>query len=277
MKCLACVAVLFGLFTSHAAAMEPSELRQLLKRPRVAKFKGEAREASGFRDTFITDSDIAFPFVVNGDGVATKLQLINFEAREVEYEIFFLDDEGFPIRLPIRDRGNVSSFKARISNLGSTTIETTATGDLTIAWAFFDAGTNKVAGNAVLELGTELGIFAASYPAQFFGDKRVKAYFDNTRDNETDFSIVNISTSDAEVAVTLRGEDGSSMKAETIRITSLGVANYTPADASHAARGARGTIDISYPAGQRGGVAVLGIQFYSGDGGLVFHPGFTIE
>lgn len=257
--------------------MEPSELRQLLKRPRVAKPKGQVRGASAFRDTFITDSDVVFPFVVNADGLTTKLQLINFEAKEVEYEIFFVDDEGFPVRLPIRDRGNVSSFKARISNLGSTTIETTATGDLTIAWAFFDAGTNKVAGNAVLELDTEIGIFGASYPSQYFGDKRVKAYFDNTRGDETDFSIVNISTTDAQVAVTLRGEDGSSLRAETIAVPSLGVTNYTPADVAEGARNARGTIDLVYPAGQRGGVAVMGIHFFANDGGLTFHPGFTIE
>jgi hypothetical protein len=257
--------------------MEPSELRQLLKRPRVAKAKsGEARQASAFRDTFITDSDVVFPFVVNADGLTTKIQLINFEAREVEYEIFFVDDEGFPVRLPIRDRGNVSSFKARLNNQGATTIETSGTGDLTIAWAFFDAGTAKVAGNAMLELATEQGTFGASYVAQFLGDKRVRAYFDNREDADTDISIVNVSTNDARVNFTLRGEDGSSLLSDSFTVTSLGAANMTPSDLTARARGVRGTLDAIYPAGQRGGLAVVAIRFYP-EGGLVFMPGFTIE
>ena len=265
-------------------AADRTRLKELLSRrrsttqPEAEKFAPRdarlAYQVSRQRATLVTSADVVLPFILNAEGITTRIRFVNMENQPAEFELFFVDDEGFEAEVDIKGRGTVSGIKATVAVGGGLTIETTGTGDDQLVWAFFDAGRNKLGATVTIEVAEEQGTYGASYSAQFLGDTKIRASFDNTGGADSEVDIINVNTEDAEVAITVRGEDGSAILSTTASLSALGAIGFVPAEEARGARNARGTVELSVPANSRGGLAVVVVQFFE-SGFLTLLPGFA--
>jgi hypothetical protein len=270
--------------TLVAEAADRSKLKELLSRRRdpaktATRFAPKdarlAYQAARQRATLVTSADVVLPFVLNGEGITTRIRLVNMEDQPVELEMLFVDDFGVGAEVDIKGKGFVPTVKTTLAAGGSFTIETSGTGDEQLVWAFFDAGRNNVGATATIEVAEEQGTYGASYSAQYLGDTRVLASFDNTNGADSEISIISTDVDEeVEVSIRLRKEDGSPILATTGSIPPLGAVGFVPADEDSGAENVRGSVEISIPSDSRGGLAVVVVQFFE-SGFLTLLPGFS--
>lgn len=265
------------LFTASLEAADWADLRQILSRPRAfpeQRAASASRHAAAGRATLVTDGDTVLPFIVNRNGIVSKIRLINMETREVNTELFLVDDEGFDREIEFRGRGKVASVRAALPPLGALTLETTGTGDAVLAWGFLDAGNNAVAISVSLELASDAGTYAVGYPAQYVNDKRVRVSYDNTGGVSTEINVINLNFEPVQANVVVRGEDGASQYSGTERIPDSGAIGFAPAEVARQAQNARGTVEFTIPATTRFGIAAVAVQFFE-RGGVNILTGFS--
>ncbi len=271
--------VLFAAFCAMAAeAAGHEDLRRLLRqRGQNTAKENPARGArtSMGRAALVTEGDFVMPFIANGEGLRTRIRLLNMENSDVDLDLFFIDDDGFDAPIDLKDRGTVDNVKLRIPARGVTTIETNARGDDQVVWSFFDAGNARIAATVSVEISGEDGLLGVSYPATHFEDYVTETFFDNTEGSETEISVINLDTGDSSIRVIVRDADGRQIHTSTSDIPGFGAAGFVPADAVRTARGARGSVEFRQRDDSKAGVAVVALQFFD-SGAINIFPGFSV-
>lgn len=270
--------VVFAALCAVAAqAAAPDDLRRLLRQRGQATKHDAARGAKTNlgRAALVTDGDFVMPFVANGDGLRTRIRMLNMENKAVDLELFFIDDDGFDAAIDLKDLGLKQSLQLRIPARGLTTVETSARGDDQVVWSFFDAGTNRIAATVSVEIEGQDGLLGVSYPATHFEDYVTETFFDNTEGSETEISVINLDTRDSTIRVIVRDDEGRQIHTSTRDIAGFGAAGFVPADAVRAARGARGSVEFQQRDSSKAGVAVVALQFFD-SGAINIFPGFSV-
>ncbi|MBL8219219.1 MAG: hypothetical protein JNL62_08310 [Bryobacterales bacterium] len=278
MRRIGSLVVFSALCAVAAEAAGQADLRRLLRQrgSDVKKEKvGRGAKTNLGRAALVTDGDFVMPFIANGDGLRTRIRLLNMENKAVDLELFFIDDDGFDAPVDLRDLGTVENVRLRIPARGVTTVETNARGDDQVVWSFFDAGTNRIAAAVSVEIEGEDGLLGVSYPATHFEDYVTETFFDNTEGSETEISVINLDTRDSTIRVIVRDVDGRQIHTSTRDVAGFGAAGFVPADAVRAARGARGSVEFQQSDSSKAGVAVVAVQFFD-SGAINIFPGFSV-
>ncbi|MBI4910732.1 MAG: hypothetical protein HY820_44370 [Acidobacteria bacterium] len=227
------------------------------------------------RNIYVGVGDAFMPYILNGEGAVTKIRFLNMENEPVEFDFFFVGDDGFANSVELKDLTKVSSIRATIPANGATTIETSGRGDDQVSWAFFDAGKSKIATTVSVELNDGGFINGSSYPASNVLERVVRVPFDNTTGSDSGINFVNLDDVEAVLTVTVRDIDGNQIYLGTIRVPDLGAGDFYPIDVTDQAEGIRGSIEVAIPSNSIGGVAVNGIRFFD-KGGIDLYPGFAM-
>lgn len=266
------------LCISAASAAGTDDLRRLLRQRGQNTTKENAvrgARTSLARAVLVSDGDFIMPFIANGEGLRTRIRLLNMETEAVDLDLFFVDDDGFDTPVDLKDLGSVENVRLRIPARGVTTIETNARGDDYVVWGFFDAGNARVAATVSVEISGEDGLIGVSYPATHFEDFITATVFDNTEGSDTEVSVINLDTNGSEIRVIVRDAGGRQIHTSTRNIPGFGAAGFVPADAASAAQGARGSVEFRQRDGSKAGVAVVAVQFYD-SGAFNIFPGFAV-
>ncbi|MFN7932796.1 MAG: hypothetical protein U0R19_05680 [Bryobacteraceae bacterium] len=278
MRRIGSLVVFAALCAAAAQAAGPEDLRRLLRQRGQTTAKDDTARGAKTnlgRAALVTDGDFVMPFVANGDGLRTRIRMLNMENKAVDLELFFIDDDGFDAAMDLKDLGRKQSVKLRIPARGLTTVETTARGDDQVVWSFFDAGTNRIAATVSVEIEGQDGLLGVSYPATHFEDYVTETFFDNTDGSETEISVINLDTRDSTIRVIVRDDEGRQIHSSTRDIAGFGAAGFVPADAVRAARGARGSVEFQQRDSSKAGVAVVALQFFD-SGAINIFPGFSV-
>jgi hypothetical protein len=278
MRRIGSLVVFSALCAVAAEAAGQDDLRRLLRQRGQSTSKEKAwrgAKSNLGRAALVTDGDFVMPFIANGDGLRTRIRLMNMENRDVDLELFFIDDDGFDAPVDLKDLGTVENLRLRIPARGVTTVETNARGDDQVVWSFFDAGTARIAATVSVEIEGEDGLLGASYPATHFEDYVTETFYDNTEGTETEISVINLDTRDSAIRVVVRDAEGRRIHTSTRDIPGFGAAGFVPGDAVRAARGARGSVEFQQSGNSKAGVAVVAIQFFD-SGAINIFPGFSI-
>lgn len=275
----------FFLLSASLFGATRDDLRRLVKERKTAPRAASAHTSSAhtraagkidrLRNVVISSGDVVMPFIVNADFLRTRIRLVNLEKKDVEFELLFVADDGGEASIDLKDRGLVDAVKGKLAPLGVTTLETTATGEETVVWAFFDANGANIAATVSVELEEDIGIYGASYSALHLLDPKVTTLFDNTEGHDTEISIVNLNTVEANVTLVVRDAEGRTLNTQTQKFGGLNAGGFAPADEVRASRGARGTVECSVDPASKAGVAAMAVQFFE-RGGITFFPGFAL-
>jgi hypothetical protein len=245
-------------------------IRTQVKKPSA----GRSAVRDRARSVLISDGDVVLPYILNGDGLRSRIHLMNLDSTEVDLELYFVDDEGFGVEVDLKERGAADTVKVRIAPHGTATLETSGQGDNPPAWAFFDAGTARIGASVSLDITDNGVVWGATYSALHYADQRVSAVFDNTSGSDCEISIVSISDKEENVTIVVRDADGKELHKTTAALAPYGAMGFTPAQSTRAAINIRGSVEAFIEGESTGGVGVLSVQFYD-QGGINFLPGFT--
>jgi len=274
MKASRIIVALSLLLAMTAAGAERKGIRRGVKRDSTKVQSSRTAIRDYARSVLVSDGDVVLPYILNGDGLRSRIHLMNLEASDVEMELFFVDDEGFAVDVDMKDRGLVDAVKLKIAAHGTATLETSAKGESSPVWAFFDAGSAKIGASVTLDITDNGVLWGATYSALHYADQRVAAVFDNTAGSDCEISIVSISDVEETVAIVVRDADGKQIHKTTAKLPPYGALGFTPADATRAAINIRGSVEAFVEGRSSGGVGLLSVQFYD-KGGINFLPGFT--
>lgn len=269
------------LLLTLALAVSPVAAQRKHARPAATGVPDYASPAklNRSRAVFVGVGDAVMPYVLNGDGAVSKIRLINMEPRPVDFQLFFVGDDGSAATVELKDLTKVSKLSATIPANGATTIETSGratNGNDQVVWAFFDASKARIATTLSVEL-NDGGFFnGSSYPASNVLENIARAPYDNSPGSDSGVNIVNLDPDrSVPLAITVRDIDGNTLYTGTKTVSSLGATDFYPADVTDTTKNARGSIEVSVAAGFTGGVAINGIRFFD-KGGIDLFPGFAM-
>jgi hypothetical protein len=265
----------FFLMTGALSAQQLPFLAKLQKPGSTAAVK--AAKAAGERPMIITQtSDTAIPFVTNGDGLRTRITLLNLEATAATYQIVFVTSDGFSYRPPFVGIEPTNSLRGTIQPHALVELVTDGQGGITTGWALASATGSRVVFAAHNETASPLGGWSSTtyYPGNA-NSKRHKIRFDNRDGYTTNITLNNINTASAAATFVVRDMEGAQIgffegTLESANQYVLDMPNDFPASA-----GIAGTVEISIPASSRSGVGVLGFRINSGNGAVDLIDAFS--
>jgi hypothetical protein len=260
--------------TALAAVAQPRLLLNGLAKP-GARIQQQTTAA---KPMIITQtSDTAIPFITNGDGLRTRITLLNLENTAATYQIVFVSSEGTTYNVPWTDRDPSGNIRGTIQPNSMVELLTTGEGEITTGWSLASATGARVVFTAHNETATGDGHWntATFYPGNS-NSKRQKIRFDNRDGYETTLVLNNINTTATPVTIAVRDAagrligvlDGVSM--DVLNQYAIRMSEDFPASA-----GILGTVEISIPTSSRSGASVLGVRLNASNGAIDLIDSFS--
>jgi hypothetical protein len=197
------------------------------------------------------------------------LTIVNSVSALNNVSVWFFDDSGNPLQLPITVTQfgvpatiNDSHFSAPIAPLGILVAETESpSATPVVGWARIDYESG-VTGYAVFRQRDTSGRdMEGTAPVQPYGAARVLIPFDNIAGFRSAFALANVNASAVTVTAIVRNESGFQVDRESFALPGFGHAAFVSTDWFGATAGIRGTIEFSTGTG----TSLVGI-------GLRFNP-----
>jgi hypothetical protein len=188
------------------------------------------------------------PHIVDGGFWKTSFKFVNLETHSVTFYVYFVDDNGNDLSLPIVGNGSISSFTVTLPATGSTTIETAGTASsLTAGWAFVQqqTATDNIGKFAIFRQHVPGGQDQeATVPAvkQSTGD--IAILFDNTT-YATGIAIANPTIFTIEIGAHFYNRLGALIGTSNIRIPPKGHVAFSVASQFPFTSGMEGSIEFS--------------------------------
>lgn len=226
------------------------------------------------RNLFVTNANAAMPFIFNGEGLWSRMRLVNLETRSVDFEVFFVNDNGSDASVDIKDIGVVASVKGTVQALGTATIDTSGAGNDQIAWAFVDAGGALLTSTVSVEYLDGGFTYGASYAATNVLERKTIVPFDTTDGNDVEVSVVNLNSNAMDINIIIRDGAGQQLASQTKTLDALGAFGFVPTDAVETAKNIRGTVEFSIDPNATGGLGVVNTQYFA-KGGFNLFTGFS--
>lgn len=209
----------------------------------------------------------AVSHVASGGGWKTTLTIVNSASSINNVSVWFFDDNGNPLQLPLTVTQfgvpaaiNDSHFSAPIAPLGLLVVETESPSATTaVGWARINYEA-AVTGYAVFRQRDASGRdMEGTAPVQGFGGARIIVPFDNTAGFRSAFALANMNASTVTVTAVVRNESGFQVDRESFALPGLGHAAFVSTDWFGATAGIRGTIEFSTGTGTS--MAGIGLRF----------------
>ena len=258
------------LMMTLAATAQPRFLDRIGK-------PGTAKSAASQPMIITQTSDTAIPFITNGDGLRTRVTLLNLEATAATYQITFIDSDGRTYNVPWTDRNPVGTIRGTIQPNSMVEFLTTGAGDITTGWSLASATGARVVFSAHNELITADGSWSSAtyYPGNA-NSKRQKIRFDNRDGFVTNLIFTNHNVTAVAVTITIRDANGKELG--TIDGASMAAINQYRIDLVNdfpATVGTLGTVEFSIPTTSRSGMSVLGLRLNSSSGEIDLIDSFS--
>ncbi len=262
------------LLTLAASAQQPRSLAKLRK---PGSTSSAAKAAAGQLPQIITQtSDTAIPFITNGDGLRTRITLLNLEATAATYQIVCVNSEGLGYPVPWADREPTNSVRGTIQPNSIVELTTTGTGGITTGWALASATGARVVFSAHNETATPDGGFSvATYYPGNANSKRQKIRFDNRDGYSTNIVFNNINTASAALTIIVRDAAGKEIGRLEAPMDSANQYAMDMAEDFPASAGILGSVEFSIPTASRSGVGVLGLRLNSSNGAIDLIDAFS--
>ncbi len=199
---------------------------------------------------------------------STTITLVNQGAAPAQAQLNFFDQNGSPLLLPLTFpqtpfSGTIfATSVSRTLNPGSTLLIQTAgpsTQPTQTGWAQLISSGN-VQGHAVFAQSVGSSLQEAVVSLETRNPTSFVLPFDNTAGYDTGVAVANISTSSANVSVTVRDDTGATtLQTRTLTLPAQGQASFSLAGRFSQTVKKLGTVEFVPPAG--GQIGVLGLRF----------------
>lgn len=218
----------------------------------------------GPRRMLTLTGDTVLSHIVDGNYWSTEFTFTNLDSHDVHFIVYFMDDEGRDLEMPVVGQGYVIGMEITLSPMMTYTFETAGTDpDPYQGWAYVgkDVSTDRVAGFGVFRLRiTGHPDYEAVVPLEneFYPDSVM--LFDNTAGFSTGMAIANPHSNAADITVIVRDEDGAEIDRGTFTLgpyshysASLADPKLLPVTANR-----RGTVEFITT---NDGITALGLRF----------------
>jgi hypothetical protein len=230
------------------------------------------------RPAIITQtSDTAIPLVTNGDGLRTRITLLNLENTTASYQMVFVDGDGRSYAVPWAHMDPASTVRGTVPPNSVVELVTSGAGEITTGWSLAAATGARVVFSAHNEVLTADGLWnSATYYPGNATSKRHKIRFDNREGYNTTIVINNINTVETPVTIIIRNAEGTEIASVTDSVLA-GANQYALRlpEEFPATEGILGTIEISIPTTNRSGISLLGFRLNTANGSFDLIDSFS--
>lgn len=223
------------------------------------------------RNVAVFPGDTVIPQVVDGGEWQTSMTFLNLENYPVSFNLYFFNDNGTDMYLPIKGQGVSRGFRITLKTAESMTIDTTGTAaQVGQGWAYFktEKSGDTVGGLAVFKQsvpGRQPSEAVVPVVSQF--DDHFVLLYDNT-EWVTAMAIANPTSTSVLVPLNIRGEDGFILERHTMTLGPYEHRAFViPAEYPITAR-RRGKMEFQTTGF---GVGVLGLRFNGAGAFTSFH------
>ncbi len=233
------------------------------------QYREGGAKKSGVRDVVVYPGDRVIAQFVDGGSWKTSMYFVNLENHSVSFQVFFFNDDGTDMSVPILGQGVVRGLTVTLETAGSVQFETAGTApNLAQGWALLSQSTNDSVGG--------MAVFRQSVPgrsdqeavvpivSQY--DSHFVLLFDNTAFT-TAIALANPTNNDVSIPVNIRGQNGQIIDQRTIHLGPYNHSAFTLPDTWTSTAGRRGAIEFL---ASGSGVGALGLRF-NGSAFTSFH------
>jgi hypothetical protein len=215
-----------------------------------------------------TNTSGALAQIASAGHWTTTITLVNKGATPAPLLLNFFDQNGSPLLLPLSFpqtsvTGPPAASRLPLSLGAGATVIIQTTGPDTqptqTGWAQLLTNGN-IGGHAVYtQTEGSNSIFEAVVPIETRNPAAFVLPFDNLSGFNTGIALANTSAAQANIAVVIRDDSGSTLQLQTITLPAQGQASFVLSSRFPGTAGKRGTVEFDTPAG--GQITVLGLRF----------------
>ena len=266
----------FAVLSTTAAAQSvvrglPSGGSAGLNRQAIAARQAAQSPKTSRRGVAVFPGDNIIPQLVEGAGWSTAMTFVNLDVKSVRFTIYFLDDNGDDLAIPVTGIGTTAGVDITLPVNNTITVQTPGTSaSLKQGWVYIERGIDDIVSGLAVFRQRVSGRpdFEAVVPIVSEFDDRFVLLYDNTNGFTTAVAIANPSVAAVRIPITVRDEDGNVLETRTTSLDGLAhIAGSIP-DTWPVTRGRRGSIEFRT---NNLGVGVLGLRFNPSGAFTSFH------